>query len=815
MAKRALIIRPDYDPLAGFRNSADCIDQVLRSRGFEIELCADREATRAGILQAYDRLIQGTRSDDAVAVIYIGHGGLTTNQNYSPNADLPRCIQNICPTDFGKTTDDDFRGISSFELSLQLAALTRKTRNATLILECCFSAQLARGDEPADMPRTRPKLSRVVLTRHLQELRERSRDFSELELTGNPDAVRVAAAGQTESAYQLKLPSAREQEAIGIHLPEGAWISAMTLRLAEILTEVGTARVSWRSIATALRARLTVQRPEIEGPVTRMPFSLATVDAPTFAVRIEQGRAIVEAGRLLGVSVGDVYGVMPAGSTNFDPKQAVAQLTIDEVTATRSFARQIAWHNGASALPAHAVAIATSLSFERLPVHIAADAPARQVVEAALESSRRVRAATPHDRNVLAELRVQHTELALHDAQGPLFPPARYPDGLGDAVRDLENLATEHRLRVLSEDEGIAPIDISVELFVVGATGSRKLADHGEALGLGDRIALQLENKTSKPVFANVFNIGLRRRIELVSAVDPSGVKLLPHKPRYVGDSIAGQLTGYKIRWPSGLPRDQPRLDTLMVMLTAEPADLRALESTEHLARTAAPATALEALLGQRMTGRTRGPGEASRVAAFAIYWRDYRLFPLDGSLDFGAPEVDASPIGSEPPRAVAAMVQIRLHALEAPAGTRVDVLVCARSPELPYRATTLAGDVPRDLVVWRGELAGPADIYLWTSTDPGAPGDPGAPRSLADLLAQRPIADPVAILCSPAGDPRSPLAAGASMQLAAMARAALFGIAPDVTTAFHGSFGADDPGTDRNSAASVSFEIAIERLGS
>jgi caspase domain-containing protein len=813
MTKRALIIQSDYEPLASFQNSTACIEQVLRSRSFELERCEGPGATRAGILQAYDGLIARASDGDTVVIYYTGHGGLTTNQQYTPGADLPRYIQHICPTDFARTTDDDFRGISSFELSLQLAALTRKTKNATMILECCFAAQLARGDEPAGTARVRPKLTRVVLTRHLQTLRERSRNFDELELTGNPHAVRVAAAGQTDSAYQLNLPSTGELRASGLDLPAGGWIGGMTLRLAEILAQIGTASVSWRSIAAELRARLSIQRPEIEGPIARVPFSLATVEAGTFPVRSARGTATLEAGRLHGVSVGDVYGVMPAGSTRIDPVRLIEQLTIDEVHPMLSRAQRTASRDDASELPANAVAIARSLAFERLPVRVVANDATRPVIEFALQSSgRRVRAATPRDHDVLAELRVRGTELELHDAQGPLFAPAHYPECLRDAVADLENLATEHRLHTLSGDEGLAPADVLVELLLVGDTGYRTLADHGEALGLRDRIALRLENRSARPVFANVFNLGLRRRIALLSAQAASGLKLPPNTPVYVGDTPAGQLVGLTLGWPQGMPRDQPRLDTAMVMITTEPADLSMLVTSEYLAasqKTASPPTPLGALLDQLATGRPRNLDAASGASAFAICWRDYRLFPLDASLDFGAPQVDANPTGSAPPHSVTAKLQIRLTELAVAAGTRVDALVCARSAAMPYCATTVIGSAPSELTVWRGELHGPADLYVWTSPDRGDR------RTLADLLASRPITGPVAMLSAPDGEPQSRLATGASLELAAMARATLLGLTPDVATAFRGSFGGDDPSTDCYSAASVAFAIAIDRLGS
>ena len=248
----------------------------------------------------------------------------------------------------------------------------------------------------------------------------------------------------------------------------------------------------------------------------------------------------------------------------------------------------------------------------------------------------------------------------------------------------------------------------------------------------------------------------------------------------------------------------------MMVVLTAEPTDLSMLVSEEHLGRSKAvtlPVTPLGALLGQLATGQPRGFDTTAGPAAFAICWRDYQLFPIDASLDVGAPQVDASPPGSAPPASVTATLQIRLTELAVRAGTRVDVLVCARSTEVPYRATTVLGSAPGELVVWRGELHGPADLYVWTSVDQGDR------RTLADLLARRPITGPVTALVAPDEEPRSRLAAGASRELAAIARGALQGVVPEVATAFRGSFGGCDPSTDLYSADCVAFAISIDRL--
>ena len=115
--------------------------------------------------------------------------------------------------------------------------------------------------------------------------------------------------------------------------------------------------------------------------------------------------------------------------------------------------------------------------------------------------------------------------------------------------------------------------------------------------------------------------------------------------------------------------------------------------------------------------------------------------------------------------------------------------------------------------MIWTGALRGAVDVYVWTSPNPGQSGQPGDPYPLADLLAQQPIGEPVAKLRGPHDAAQARLAIGASMQLAALARASLRGPDREVTAVFHGSFGADDAPTTCTTVA-VSFGIALRVPG-
>ena len=765
-AKRALVICSGWDPVPAMRNTTACAEQMLRAQGFEVQRCFGDTATRQGILDAYDRLIAASGPDDAAVVFYTGHGNLVVNSQYTVDAELPSSFRNICPTDFGETVDGDFRGISSYELSLQLAALTAKTRNATVILECCYSAQMSRGGAPTPSP----KLTRVGVTAHLQQLRAR---IKTLAVQGNPDAIRIAAAGEDEAARFVQLPERDALAAIGLHdLAGGEPIGAMTLALAGILAQTRGLRVPWRTIAQLLRDRLVVQRPEIEGPSTRLPFSLERVDAVSFTVRRDDRGALLEAGALLGISTGDVYGVMPPGSTQIVPDELIATVTIDDVTAVDSRASQIAWCNGHAELPSAAIALAMSAAGSAYAVRIVAAAAATPVIEARLRATRRLRSARTPDEPVLGTIRVDQTTLELSDELGPLMAAAPYPDQLDDAIDHLANLATAKRLRGL-DPRGIAEAEVTVAVGIVDPDGAFRAIDDGHALGLGDRIAIRIANTSQRPLWANVFGVGLRGAIARLDG-EGSGVPLPANQTVQLGDHASGCLTGFALGWPSGLPRDQPRKDTIMTVVTARPADLSVLETTRESARS-----------------RTRSSRDALERTSFAVLWRDYLLHPIDGSLDLGAIELDADP-HDEPP-AEDRLTSVTLAQLEPTAPVRLDVLVVARPDDgAAYQATTARAT--GDLIAWRGRARAPLDVYAWAS-DPRRDAPP-----LAALLAARSLAGTL----DPLSHPGSRLARGASLRLAATARAAL----GSPRTVFRGSFGSAT--SCRFSIADIAFTLAI-----
>jgi uncharacterized caspase-like protein len=269
MKRRALVIgaalRVPANGRPGEELDAVRMATALGKIRFAVDLRLGTDASRAGILAGYDRLIEDSEQGDVAVVYFSGHGGMVIDPAV-PGGERahPRRFQFIAPTDYAQTTDDDFRGISAWELSQLLRELTDRTENVAVILDCCHASQMSRDQAQAgSTERALPKL--IWLGKHLEEVRARFGPIGAPAPIGNPKAVRLAASGDWQPAIQTLDE-------------EGRPIGVLTQALLAVLAEIGDAPVSWRALGDAVRARVlraaSMQRPVVEGPVKRRLFSL-------------------------------------------------------------------------------------------------------------------------------------------------------------------------------------------------------------------------------------------------------------------------------------------------------------------------------------------------------------------------------------------------------------------------------------------------------------------------------------------------------------------------------------------------------------
>jgi hypothetical protein len=874
--RHALIIGSQIEGLTGVENDTRRMRDALRRRGFEVDLRFGTTATREGILDGYDALIARTAADDAAVLYYSGHGAYAINADPT---DPLRIMQAIVPTDTRSGSDTDFRGITAWELSIKLAQLTARTKNVTVFLDCCHSAQMSRGEAVRDaVARALPHPLRTGFRQHLAAL---ERLYGKVVLYpevpdgpdghdeheghdghdghdgyGNPDAVRLVACRRTESSFEYTNPAGERH-------------GVFTEALLELLHDIGDTPISWAAVGEAVRARVArrfaMQRPGVEGPVSRRLFSLALADqSGSVAITPIGERFQLQAGRITGASVGDVYGVMPPGAPAYEGARAIANVRITATAPLVSTAELAGWKNGHAALPDGANAMPIEVTAPRRPVLLVAPEPTRAALERAIAATATLRVVAAGDgRDALATLRLAGQELTIEDPAGPVFPPTRYPAELDATLKNLVNLGVAQGVRELVGEHGLSANGVAITWGVALHGKPRTMPDQGAFLGLGDRLYVSVMYTGSEPRYAHIFNVGVRGKVTLLTrSLAPTGVALDRDGQAFVLGGSNGALPGLPLHWPQGLSMESfPRTDEIFVFVTSRPLSLRSLETQEHAIRNKLDVDSgskLQALLSQLQDGLPRSVDDPAPPEGFLVKRLAYMLHPRLAALaDTVAFQIDDNPLGHAaarspdawitggvvvvpPGRTPAAAsppstISIRLgdlaidhHGALASGDLRIDALVCTRSAGQTkgYATHTMrvvgihgGGRIPLDPVrIFHGPVRDFVDICLWIARDTTRD------RDLGELFEHH-AADPhvqdaaTALLATAAP---WVTAVGASAALARSAYELILGVEDTAVGLYRTSFLASErfgagrqPAEQRYRVRDLSFSFVIDEVSS
>lgn len=560
-SRRALVIGVQISGLGGTERDARRMRAMLEVRGFEVDFRLGRDATRAGILEGYDRLIARSEPGDAVVIYYSGTGRCAIL------GDERWCL--IGPSDLHDGEPDDWRGITTWELSIKEAELTGKTRNVTVVMDCCFSPMTSRDSEAnqASAKADAPSAFLRGLAEHLDALRARyGAPVSEDQRVYNPDVVRLLASPAEGTAYEYRG---------GDGLIRGAFTEA----LLDVLAGIRDHAVSWRVIAELVRSRVSsrflTQRPVLEGPGARVPFSLDEhVDTDALSVEpagdaVVVGGGSLTSGQLNRVTVGDIYAVMPTTEAALERSGSLGEIEITEVGTTTSRAR---WIGRRAALPAGAVAVPITKHAARSPLAVAVSDDVRSLVLRAVHASSILRVAEPSDASPVATLRVAAGTVTIEDSWGALYAPQPFPAGLDAMIARAATLAIARQLRELEGEHGVLEDEVEVKLEIVGQ--STPLPAHGATVHLDDRLCVSVTSATHRRLFAHVLGIGLRGEVTLLSR--HVSTRLEPGAPGFVPDEVLVEFTPV---WPDDLPRQYPRPDEIVIVIAIEHTDLGGLET--------------------------------------------------------------------------------------------------------------------------------------------------------------------------------------------------------------------------------------------
>lgn len=622
MNKRALVIGSRLPPLLGTENDADAMERLLIARGFMVDKRTGAAASRQGILDGYERLIRDVDRDGAAVFYYAGHGGYAAN----PNAGLGQRarVQCLFPTDW--TDTGEFRAILDVELSVLLARLTEKTHNATVILDCCHSAEMSRG--PYDRAAAAPLIPRVygaAWARLVPEFLARHPvDLTRVDVESNPHAVRLVATAPDRQAFETTIESG------GAPLYRGLF----TLTLERVLAESGGAALSWQTLVNRVR-ELVIERswrqqlPAAEGPADRLPFTTQAMKRPDAVVLFyDHGEPYLRANRILGAAKGATYDIMPLGAADHDRSAVIARANVVELVGGNA---RVALEpvEGAPAPEPGALGFPTSLPYPPLPVRITGATAARidQLVHARSGDNRPGRIDRIQDEGQARfEVIADGARLTLLDAGIPAGTPLDdTDDGRELLIRRLERWSKAEAVRSLTT-EGLPRDAIEVDWGRV-EQGRTMGSDPGTRMHVGDWIYVTVKNRTDRTLHVAIFDIGVAGKVTLLTAASPTGRRLEPDKSFTLGQRDGERLVRGlgPVIWPDDVPTDALRRESFLVIAASAWTDFKRLE-TEALV-TRSTTNRLEAILDGFRRGITRDLSEEpAELDGFCVHRIDFDL---------------------------------------------------------------------------------------------------------------------------------------------------------------------------------------------
>lgn len=315
----------------------------------------DDVPTYANMVKAFDDITQKAQPGEQVYIHYCGHGGrVKTAFETVKQGIFEQYDEGLAPFDIGDTSDG--RYLRDVEMTTLLKRMTDKGLLVTVVLDCCNSGGVPRGD--ADIrggvaPDTiaRPLDSLVADQAELERnlLAETRARAVSVRLPQVRDYVFLAACRPNEYAYEYAVNGGVERH------------GALTYWMIDTLTSIATRgqplsyKLLHDRVNAQIQSKFPYQTPMILGEIDRLVFgsdrwmtpftvSVIKVDATASQVKLNAGLA-------QGLSKGTRFSIYPLNTTDFsDPKQQVAIVELTQVNASDSMAKVLPPEEGGIAL---------------------------------------------------------------------------------------------------------------------------------------------------------------------------------------------------------------------------------------------------------------------------------------------------------------------------------------------------------------------------------------------------------------------------------------------------------------------------------
>ncbi|KAL4864732.1 hypothetical protein BDV12DRAFT_200810 [Aspergillus spectabilis] len=553
-ASKALLIGSPTNGLKGPLNDVENIANLLRRYGFSTRECCGAQATRDGIIEAWNQLISEVQTDDTVLIYYSGHGGVVK----APRNQLPKKhYQFIVPTDYeSPSTASHFQGILDIELSQLVHKTTERTHNVTVIFDCCFSGRMTR-DPTHGAHAVRKALEHIpydkvaeMYERIVQGTQKRYPSLTSVE--GNQHAVRIVAAADSETAFEYDEG-------------DGRVVGAFTKALIANLESALKAKTTWKHmilrVSEFVSTQFPTQHPHVEGPQNRVVFSQEVKDTDVYPVHFSgSGDAVLQAGQVAGVRVGNTFKVLCHTTAEGSESTMISQGIVTGVSAFEAYLKLqpiIQEQQRALAYPE------TQMPY-CYPVSVTKNL--RQCANNQIRNMRFIQ---------LTEENTTSMPFAHLDQQEAVSQALSLADSISRAGHLLS-------LKPASEEQLDHDLEVGFSTVETDDRDARELPTDGTAhVDCLDRICISLGNKNDESIYVSVFNVTAAGRISLMSKSSPRGIRVRPGDTYVMGKvQHTGAKMGMGMTWPKRISKDVqgPVPEWFVCLITNKKIDLRCLE---------------------------------------------------------------------------------------------------------------------------------------------------------------------------------------------------------------------------------------------
>lgn len=553
-AKHALIVGIDrYSnfeeryQLSGCVNDAKLIRSILIDHfGFSpsgITELHNAAASQQGILQAMNRLAEQIGQDDIVVFHFSGHGSRRTSSKPDEGTGMD---STITPADSGCV--DPFPNLDIIDDVIHewLERLARKTRNITLIFDCCHSGTITRDVSSARVRSVPPDY---------RSLPAMGVDPTRLPTRRTSGRTRAGSVGwlQISDAYVVMSGCRDDEYSHEYAFDQGGEMirsGALTHFLTRALLQArpgSTYRDVFELARQGVNTRFPQQHPQIEGAQDREIFGIRDIEPLRFVpvVAVDGDTATLGGGAAHGLLIDSTWTAYAAGTKQTRDSAPLATIEITRVGALTAEGRI---RSGAAelAVGARCVESAPAASRFLLSVDLSAlDADdAESFGRQLMQSKLLLRARSPETADMRVRLlgpgqapSLDAATWEVIDRAGQLAMPRRRADDGSKMEALIGNLESIARFRnALALDNPQSNLDVEFNIFRVRPDGELETANGGGfVFEEGDRLAFEIINRESRNIFVSILNFGLTGKIALLYPPSRASEMIAPGKSIRIG----------------------------------------------------------------------------------------------------------------------------------------------------------------------------------------------------------------------------------------------------------------------------------------